>query len=230
VHAFSLDALSYHCTLPPLRATVSAINFVPETQMLLVVGADGQMLCYDVERRFTISQLEVLGGSGDGSKAGSGKAGGKGDSGKGDSSKGGEGKAGGEGGVVNAEGAAARKGEVVQRIVFNPADKTSAVLCAQTWLCRVSLPIAASTPAALGAPKQQKRKRDTIDTAADATASTLTAANSSAIASAGARVSNYGPMVCFDYLAADTAVVVEVPWLRVMQHFPPALYRHQFGT
>ena len=41
---------------------------------------------------------------------------------------------------------------------------------------------------------------------------------------------NYGGMLLFAMLAADEAVVVEQPWLRVMEHFPPAMFRHRFGT
>ena len=43
-------------------------------------------------------------------------------------------------------------------------------------------------------------------------------------------VTKYGPILLFDFLANDTAVVVEQPWLRVMEHLPPALHRHRFGT
>ena len=39
-----------------------------------------------------------------------------------------------------------------------------------------------------------------------------------------------GPMLLFDFVAPDTAVAIEQPWLRVMQKFPPALFRHRFGT
>ena len=37
-------------------------------------------------------------------------------------------------------------------------------------------------------------------------------------------------MLLFDFLAADVALVVEQPWLRVMDLLPPALYKHRFGT
>ena len=43
-------------------------------------------------------------------------------------------------------------------------------------------------------------------------------------------VRNYGGMLFFDFLAADVALVVEQPWLRVMDLLPPALYKHRFGT
>ena len=43
-------------------------------------------------------------------------------------------------------------------------------------------------------------------------------------------IRSYGGVLLFDFLGADTAVVVEQPWLRVMDLFPPALYKHRFGT
>ena len=43
-------------------------------------------------------------------------------------------------------------------------------------------------------------------------------------------VRSYGGILTFDFVDAGEAVVVEQPWLRVMDHFPPALFRHQFGT
>ena len=43
-------------------------------------------------------------------------------------------------------------------------------------------------------------------------------------------VRNYGGVLLFSFLGDDAAVVVEQPWLRVMDHFPPALYKHRFGT
>ena len=43
-------------------------------------------------------------------------------------------------------------------------------------------------------------------------------------------VEPYGPILHFDFVGADTALVVERPWLRVMESFPPALHRHRFGT
>jgi hypothetical protein len=37
-------------------------------------------------------------------------------------------------------------------------------------------------------------------------------------------------MLLLDFLAADVGVVVEQPWLRVLERLPDAMYRHQFGT
>ena len=38
-------------------------------------------------------------------------------------------------------------------------------------------------------------------------------------------VRSYGGMLLFDFVAADVALVVEQPWLRVMDLLPPALYK-----
>ena len=43
-------------------------------------------------------------------------------------------------------------------------------------------------------------------------------------------VRSFGAMLLFTVLAEDEAIVVEQPWLRVVQHFSPALYKHRFGT
>ena len=43
-------------------------------------------------------------------------------------------------------------------------------------------------------------------------------------------LTKYGPMRLFDFVAPGCAVVVEQPWLRVMERFPNAMVRHQFGT
>jgi hypothetical protein len=43
-------------------------------------------------------------------------------------------------------------------------------------------------------------------------------------------IRSYGGMLLFDFIAPDTALVIEQPWLRVMDLFPPALYKHRFGT
>ena len=42
--------------------------------------------------------------------------------------------------------------------------------------------------------------------------------------------SRYQPMLLFDFLGDDRALVVERPWLRVIDHFPPTLQRQRFGT
>ena len=43
-------------------------------------------------------------------------------------------------------------------------------------------------------------------------------------------IRSYGGMLLFDFIAPGTALVIEQPWLRVMDLFPPALYKHRFGT
>ena len=119
------------------------------------------------------------------------------------------------------------------RIAFNKGDPTSATLCARTWLCQVPL-AAAQLPTAVsgdggappskrsggGAQRKRKRKR----------AAALAAAGAAAAGAEARVVTAYGPMLLFDYVDSDVAVVVEQPWLRVMERFPPSLHRQQFGT
>lgn len=43
-------------------------------------------------------------------------------------------------------------------------------------------------------------------------------------------VQRYQPLLHVEYLSADRLLVVEVPWLRVMQDMPNAVYRKTYGT
>ncbi len=122
--------------------------------------------------------------------------------------------------------------EVPHAVVFNPSRPSAPILCAPSWLCRVDTgaeaPPAAggggSTPAAgsAGGKKAKKRRRQ------EAAAAQNGGCGSGELESLVIR--SYGGMLLFDFVAADTALVVEQPWLRVMDLFPPALYKHRFGT
>lgn len=127
--------------------------------------------------------------------------------------------------------AVASSPEVPSCIAVNPANPLAPILCAHSWLCRIPVVVdggcgsrngdkaAASAPVAAnltssGRAVQGKAKRKRANEGADP----------------ALVVRNYGSMLLFAVLAADEAVVVEQPWLRVMEHFPPALYKHRFGT
>ena len=188
--------------------------------------------------------------------------------------------------------AIAGRPEVVSRIVFNPARPDALVLCAQSWLCHVSLAetggfgdgparqpdtAGSDTDGAEGAavpstegkrrriglesrkrkvdrrrqpggsrykpPKERAEGGGVAEESANSAAGAATAENGAAgtpstprrsARSAGAAacrmVTRYGPMLLFDFLAEDTALVLERPWLRVMESFPPTLHRARFGT
>jgi hypothetical protein len=191
--------------------------------------------------------------------------------------------------------AIAGRPEVVSRIVFNPARPDALVLCAQSWLCHVSLAetggfgdgparqpdtadtAGSDTDGAEGAAvpstegkrrriglESRKRKVDrrrqpggsrykasedgaegegvaeessngaaraaAPENSADGTPGTPRRGARVAGAAACRMVTRYGPMLLFDFLAEDTALVLERPWLRVMASFPPTLHRARFGT
>ena len=130
--------------------------------------------------------------------------------------------------------AVAASPEVPHRIAVNPARPLAPILCSQSWLCRVDVDGAPATSArapdagpADGAPPKGKAKRKR------AAATTTPSPNGDGADEAAPTtqvVRNYGGMLLFSVVAADEAVVVEQPWLRVMDHFPPALYKHRFGS
>ena len=48
---YSLDALSFSTTLPPLASPPTALAFVPASSLLVLALASGQLYVYDVDRR-----------------------------------------------------------------------------------------------------------------------------------------------------------------------------------
>ena len=40
----------------------------------------------------------------------------------------------------------------------------------------------------------------------------------------------YKPLFFMGFLAPQERVVVEMPWLKIMQHFPDMLHRTKYGT
>jgi U3 small nucleolar RNA-associated protein 4 len=123
--------------------------------------------------------------------------------------------------------------EVPHAIVFNPSHPSAPILCAPSWLCRVDT--GAQTPPAAAA--------ESHSTAATASGGAAIKAkkrhrHEGAEPSTGAGagepeshvIRSYGGMLLFDFIAPGTALVIEQPWLRVMDLFPPALYKHRFGT
>ena len=43
-------------------------------------------------------------------------------------------------------------------------------------------------------------------------------------------VCRYGPTLFTDFVSHDEMVIVEVPWVRAVQHLPAALYRKRYGV
>ena len=201
VHVHSIDGLCYTATAPPLPSPPTALAFMPNTAVLTIACANKQVSQFDVDRLMPTPW-----------------------------------------GLQHARpiGAVSGSSEVPHAIVFNPSHPSAPILCAPSWLCRVdtgahdgaqtppaaaaeshSTAATASGGAAMKAVKARKRHRQE-------------GADPSTGAGAGEPESHvirsYGGMLLFDFIAPDTALVIEQPWLRVMDLFPPALYKHRFGT
>lgn len=133
--------------------------------------------------------------------------------------------------------AVASSPEVPHRIAINPTRPLAPILCSQSWLCRVEVdgapapedPFApAAPPSEEPAPSQGRKKRKRKGGADPSNGGQAAGGGDNAPATLVVR--NYGGMLLFSMVAEDEAVVVEQPWLRVMEHFPPALYKHRFGS
>lgn len=122
--------------------------------------------------------------------------------------------------------------EVAHSIAFNPGRPADAILVAQSWLCRVRIGDEAGEAPPLSPPgkRRGKRSRGAKDPGGGGAAKSGGGGGDGGEAGEEQVVHAYGAMLLFDFTAADTAVVVEQPWLKVMGHFPPALHRHRFGT
>ena len=204
VAIYSLDALAFAAHVPPTAAPPTAIAFAPHSSLLLVACADGALMKYDVEG-------------------------------------------------ATAEPCAlppadlrppqlASRAEVVTQLAFNPARPAEVVLCGQSFLFRVPLDgvVAAEAPAAAEAAAEaaeaggggaKKRKRGQPKGAKKPKGGGGGGGGGEGGAPAAAAASSrYQPMLLFDFLGDDRALVVERPWLRVIDHFPPTLQRQRFGT
>jgi len=128
--------------------------------------------------------------------------------------------------IASPLGGGVRHEEAVLRISVNPSKPNSVMLCAQTWLYSVTwegasdfaAPANAGQATETGSRNQRRKRRRSKSESGGGDDGR------------GQLVTKYGPILLFDFLADDTAVVVEQPWLRVMEHLPPALHRHRFGT
>ena len=201
VHAHSVDGLCYVSSVPPLASPPTALAFVPLSAVVAIATANKQLTLYDVDRA-TLTAWSVAN--------------------------------------PRPVRAIADSSEVAHSIAFRPDAPRAAVLCAQSWLCSVPFTEAAEAlaSAANGDAKGDAKGGDvTVDSTGSKgkkSKKRKAGATSEAVASAPAdpthTVRSYGGMLLFDYLTASSAVVVEQPWLRVMELFPPALYKHRFGT
>ena len=196
----SVDGLCFSSAMPPLASPPTALAFLPPSSILAVASANKQLTLYDADRS-ALTPWSL------------------------------------HHAAPIAEIAASP--EVPHCIAINPARPLAPILCSHSWLCRVEVdgrdtagPTNGSVAATAeeGTPKSKsKRKRaksveTTLASLGDKHAEAESGSPSTLV------IRNYGGMLLFAVLADDEAVVVEQPWLRVMDHFPPALYKHRFGT
>lgn len=200
VHTHSVDGLCYSSTVPPLASAPTALAFAPDSALLTIASANKQLTQFDVDRAQLTSWSQQH---------------------------------------ARPIAAVASSSEVAHAIAFNPAKPHAPILCAQSWLCRVETGAAAAVAAAekaataiasgvaSGKKSKKKRRRDEEEAADTATGS---ASGGTEAAESCHVTRSYGGMLHFDFLGPDAALVVEQPWLRVMDLLPPALYKHRFGT
>ncbi|KAL1525524.1 hypothetical protein AB1Y20_020380 [Prymnesium parvum] len=202
VALYSIDTMSYRTSLPALSAPPTALAFMPRSELLVVATASKQLVVFDAAKG-ELAEWTLRNSA------------------------------------PIAEISASA--EVPLRLSFNPAHPETVVLSAQSWLCSVRLSLeeaAADAPDASLAkdaakpPRGKKRLRGREKRKAKLAEAAGLEMNgkTSPVLHGNRLVSNYGPMLHFDFMAPDTALVVEQPWLRVMQKFPPALFRQRFGT
>jgi len=208
IYVHSVDGMCFSSAMPPIASAPTAIAFLTAGSVLAVASANKQLTLYDVER-----------------------------------------------GVITAWSqrhaaplaAVATSPEVPLRISTNPAHPFAPILCAQSWLCRVEVDgrpadacAAEASPADPNVPpdgkgKNSKGKRKRAATSGATAADECAGGNDSSAAGTHGKpvtrvVRNYGGILHFAVLAKDEAIVVEQPWLRVMDHCPQALYKHRFGS
>ncbi len=114
------------------------------------------------------------------------------------------------------------------------------LICAK---CRVVVLICAEIRVCCGAlqpvqdPVTKKRKRDPsaageLHSSASMAAAAAAAAAVSTPSSRGENfriIERYKPILCAEYAAADTLVVVEAPWVKVAPTLPDQVYRGVYG-
>ena len=206
VHVHSVDTLCFASAMPPLLSPPTALDFLPASSLLAVASANKAITLYDVEH-FTLTAWSNA--------------------------------------IPIA--AIAASPEVPNSIAVIPTPPFAFILCAQSWLCRVAIDGGAAATAIVsgmaagraasasptssneGSTDQKARKRKAKETT-DAQVVAATVGGTSCSSLATSVVRSFGAMLLFTVLAEDEAIVVEQPWLRVVQHFSPALYKHRFGT
>lgn len=105
----------------------------------------------------------------------------------------------------------------VRHVTFNPGTSLL-VMAGHAYLGVVDIEKPMKVETASSRPHKKSRRN-----AAGAAASTP-AENNFRV------VTRYGPTLFTDFVSHDEMVIVEVPWVRAVQHLPAALYRKRYGV
>lgn len=205
IHLHSLDSLSYSSTVPPSSSPPTALAFLGASAILAVASANKQLTLYDAERReltsWSVCHPHPIA-------------------------------------EVN------ESHEVPHAIVVHASSPYTPVLCGDSWLCRVDVTSgvdgkhsgASPVPLPEAPPRSgssKKRRRGSAGSSGEGASTPAGPTETSTVQRSISRVRilrSYGSILKFEYVGDREALVVEQPWLRVMNHFPPAMFRHRFGT
>jgi len=99
-------------------------------------------------------------------------------------------------------------------IAFDPVNVNTITLYSHNYLCKIDLDKPMPDEAAKKS-KSRKRDRSNPDAAA---------------AQNFEFVSKYKPVLFMDFISDKEMLVVEAPWLKIMQKFPDMLYRPKYGS
>ena len=230
VHCHSVDGLCFSSALPPLASSPTALAFLPSSPILAVASASKLLTLYDVDRRaltpWSLAHGTPIAAVAEAAEVPHTIA-------------------------VSAERPRAPVLVSQSWLCRVPTDGDApSSLVAHADGSVESNGVGVGGKAGGGdkeppeaTPRGSKKKRKLAQAAAaipDQVAATtpelVAAAARGAVADAGGGASSdsvvrsYGGILTFAFVGPAEALVVEQPWLRVMDHFPPALYRHRFGT
>lgn len=96
-------------------------------------------------------------------------------------------------------------------IVFDASRPRCMLLVANGYMCHIDMDKPAST--------QVKSKSSSFSKNADTD-----------VSESYRVIKRFKPLLAATFVAPGCMMVAELPWIRVMQNFPPALYRHKYGT
>eukprot|EP00742_Colponemidia_sp_Colp-10_P006807 GILJ01007294.1.p1 GENE.GILJ01007294.1~~GILJ01007294.1.p1 ORF type:complete len:682 (+),score=96.47 GILJ01007294.1:45-2090(+) len=115
-----------------------------------------------------------------------------------------------------------RRREKITGIAFNPGQPSSLLLYGHSFICHVDLE--KPVPVSDHGVKKRRLAPAAEDTNGHLNGCANVAGNNFQI------ITKYQSVLSVHFLKANSLVVVELPWLKVMQDFPDALHRPRYGT